>query len=76
MSKIEVKDKKFYVLVGKEFSIYDDQKEAVADLKDELKDNENAIVAEITYEDSESGDKQGTFNVNPLSWKDIAMGWI
>jgi len=76
MTKIELKEEKFYILVGDSFAVYDDQDEAVKDLKAEMKTNEHATVAEISYEKSKDKDKQGTFNVNPLSWKDIAMGWI
>lgn len=76
MTKIVLKGEKFYILVGDTFAVYDGQDEAVKDLKEEMKKNKNATVAEISYERSKDKGKQGTFNVNPLSWKDIAMGWI
>lgn len=76
MTKIQLKEEKFYILVGDVFAVYDNQDEAVKDLKGEIKKNENATVAKISYERSKDKSKQGTFNVNPLSWKDIAMGWV
>lgn len=74
--KIEVKNKTFYVLIGNVFAVYDSKDEAVKDLKEEMKENENAAVAVINYKESKDKNKQGTFDVTPISWKEIAMGWI
>jgi len=78
MSKIEIKgkEKNFYVLVGKKFAVYDSKEEAVADLKTEMKTTQNAIVALLSYVNSKEDGKQGTFNVEPLGWKEIAMGLL
>jgi len=76
MTKIELKEEKFYVLVGKKLAIYDDKKEAITDLKNELNNDENSTIAIIEYAKSAKDDKQGTFNVIPISWKEIAMGML
>lgn len=76
IEKIEVKDKKIYVLVGKKITVYAMQDDAIKDLKDELKKDETATIAVLSYESSDNKKEQGTFNVAPISWKDIAMGLL
>ena len=42
-------------------------------LKEILPDYEDATIAEIEYQDVKG---KGTFNVEGVSWKDIALGWV
>lgn len=79
MSEIEIEDEgnTFWVLVGENLVLYDDKNEAIMGLKEEMSDgNEDATVAEVSYTASDEEDEQGTFNVNAISWKEVAMGWV
>jgi len=73
MGKIELEEKKFWVLVGKNLCLYSDKQEAILGLKEVLPKQPDATIAEISY--GEKGDK-GTFNVEGMSWKEIALGWL
>ena len=78
MGKIELKakEKNFWILIGDKFAVFDNKNEAIGELKSELEKNENATIAEISYQESKDEDKMGSFDVNPISWREIAMGWI
>ncbi len=66
--------KKFWVLVGKDkLYLYANKNKAVIGLREELPDHEDATIAEIVYTDIAG---KGTFNVEGVSWKDIALGWV
>ena len=66
--------KKFWVLVGKDkLYLYVDKNKAIIGLKEILPEYDEATIAEIVYVDV--GGK-GTFNVEGVSWKDIALGWV
>jgi len=66
--------KKFWVLVGKEkLYLYANKNKAIVGLKEILPEYDEATIAEIVYVDV--GGK-GTFNVEGVSWKDIALGWV
>lgn len=71
---VKKKAKKFWVLVGKDkLFLYADKNKAIVGLKEILPEHEEATIAEIVYVDV--GGK-GTFNVEGVSWKDIALGWV
>ena len=71
---VKKKVKKFWVLVGEEkLYLYSDKREAIIGLKEILPEHEDATIAEIVYSDIEG---KGTFNVEGVSWKDIALGWV
>ena len=82
-TEIEVEEKgkivkkearKFWVLIDiDQLYIYADKTEAIKGLKEKLPENEEATIAEIVY--SEISGK-GSFDVEGVSWKDIAMGWL
>jgi len=68
------KAKKFWVLVGEDkLYLYADKNNAIVGLKEILPEYDEATIAEIVYVDV--GGK-GTFNVEGVSWKDIALGWV
>ena len=73
MEKLELEEKKFWVLVGEKLCLYSDKKEAILGLKEILPKQSDATIAEISY--TEKGGK-GTFNVEGVSWKEIALGWL
>lgn len=71
--KVTKQAKIFWVLVGEDkLYLYADKNKAINGLKDILPNYEEATIAEIVYMDV--GGK-GTFNVEGVSWKDIALGW-
>ena len=72
--KITKKIRKFWVLIDiDQLYIYADKNEAIKGLKELLPENEDATIAELVYSDV-SG--KGSFDVEGVSWKDIAMGWL
>lgn len=71
--RVKKKVKQFWVLVGKNLSLYSDKKEAILGLKETLPKQPDATIAEISYAEKEG---KGTFNVEGVSWKEIAMGWL
>ena len=75
MEKIELDGKQFWVLVGDEnLTLYSDKKEAILGLQKTLPKQPEATLATITYTEAKEG--KGTFNVEGLSWKEIALGWL
>lgn len=75
MTKIELKEKQFWVLVGNEnLTLYSDKGEAIRELRSVLQKHPDATLAVITYTEAKEG--KGTFNVEGLSWKEIALGWL
>jgi len=63
----------FWVLVGKDkLYLYANKNKAIVGLKEILPNYEETTIAEIVYVDVEG---KGTFNVEGVSWKDIALGW-
>ena len=70
---VKKKVKKFWVLVGEKLHLYSDKKEAILGLKEILPKQPDATIAEISYAEKEG---KGTFNVEGLSWKEIALGWL
>ncbi|MFW9968763.1 MAG: hypothetical protein ACFFDF_01095 [Candidatus Odinarchaeota archaeon] len=71
---VKKKAKKFWVLVGEDkLYLYADKNKAIVGLKEILPEYDEATIAEIIYVDV--GGK-GTFNVEGVSWKDIALGWV
>lgn len=81
LSEIEIQEGKpkeapvFWVLVaGKnDLYLYVDKEKAVSGLSEAMPENQNATLAMIYYKDTKEG---GTFSVEGVSWKDIAMGWL
>ena len=73
MGSLKLEEKTFWVLVGEKLHLYSDKKEAIIGLRDILSKEPDATLAEISY--LEQGEK-GTFNVEGVSWKDIALGWL
>ena len=73
MEKIELEEKKFWVLVGTKLQLFSDKNEAILGLKDILPSEPDATLAKIEYVDQEG---KGTFNVEGVSWKEIALGWL
>lgn len=81
ISEIEIKEGKpqkipvFWILVAnkEELYLYVDREEAVTGLSEAMPKNKNASLAMIYYKDTEAG---GTFTVEGMSWKDIALGWL
>jgi len=73
MGSLKLEEKIFWVLVGEKLHLYSDKKEAIIGLRNILSKEPEATVAEISY--LEEGEK-GTFNVDGVSWKDIALGWL
>lgn len=73
MGKLELEEKKFWVLVGEKLNLYSDKQEAILGLKEILPKQTDATIAEIRFDEKEG---KGTFNVEGLSWKDIALGWL
>lgn len=74
MGKLELEEKKFWVLVGSGLTLYSDKQEAILGLKETLPKQPEATLATITYTEGKEG--KGTFNVEGLSWKEIALGWL
>lgn len=81
ISEIEIQEGKpqnvpvFWVLVAnkEELYLYVDREEAVTGLSEAMPKNKNASLAMIVFKDTEEG---GTFTVEGVSWKDIALGWL
>ena len=73
MGSLTLEKKIFWVLVGDKLQLYSDKKEAILGLRNILPKEQDATLAEISYD--EQGEK-GTFNVEGVSWKEIALGWI
>lgn len=73
MGSLKLEEKIFWVLVGEKLHLYSDKKEAIIGLRNILSKEPEATMAEISY--LEEGEK-GTFNVEGVSWKDIALGWL
>lgn len=73
MGNLILEEKIFWVIVGKKLHLYSDKKEAIIGLRNILSKEPEATMAEISY--LEEGEK-GTFNVEGVSWKDIALGWL
>lgn len=73
MGNLILEEKRFWVLVGEKLHLYSDKKEAILGLRNILSKEPEATLAEISY--IEQGEK-GTFNVEGVSWKDIALGWL
>jgi len=70
---LKKKVKQFWVLVGHKLCLYSDKKEAILGLKEILPKQPDATIAEISYAEKEG---KGTFNVEGVSWKEIALGWL
>ncbi|TKJ19946.1 MAG: hypothetical protein CEE43_13785 [Promethearchaeota archaeon Loki_b32] len=71
---ITKKVRKFWVLIDiEQLYLYADKTEAIKGLRERLPENGDATIAEIVYSDI-SG--KGSFDVEGVSWKDIAMGWL
>ena len=70
---VKKKVKQFWVLVGKKLYLYSDKKEAILGIREILPKQPDATIAEISYTEEEG---KGTFNVEGMSWKEIALGWL
>lgn len=76
---ISIDGELFYVLVSgdNELVLFGDKNAAIAEVTDVLAEDDDATVAQIEYRPGDgSGDQRGTFEVNPISWKDIALGAV
>lgn len=71
--KVKKNVKRFWVVVGQKLYLYSDKKEAILGLKEILPKQSDATLAEISYAEQEG---KGTFNVEGVSWKEIALGWL
>lgn len=67
-----IKIKQFWVVVGESLHLFSDKTEAIKGLQEVLPQYPEGTLATITYEEK---DGTGTFNVEGVSWKDIAMVW-
>ena len=73
--EVTKKVRKFWVLIDTDqLCIYADKTESIRGLQEILPSNKEATIAEIVYSETKNG--KGSFDVEGVSWKDIAMGWL
>lgn len=78
-NKLELEGKDFWILVGDSLTLFSDKDAAMLELREVMTKQPNATLAAISY--SEKGGKKGesdkgTFTIEPLDWKEIALSWV
>ena len=79
INRLELEGNEFWILVGGKITLFSDKPAAMIELKEVMTKQPNATLAAIIYseEEGKKGEAdRGTFTVEPLDWKEIALSWV